>query len=81
MSLLSNLLIVYGVNWDKTLPSYGNLLMSSLMFSLNKRGPARYEFTHEILKDEESFFDGRKVARERRISVICRNLPLPAEPS
>ncbi|XP_034290319.1 alpha-ketoglutarate-dependent dioxygenase alkB homolog 7, mitochondrial [Pantherophis guttatus] len=45
------------------------------------RGPARYEFTHEILKDEESFFDGRKVARERRVSVICRNLPLPAEPS
>ncbi|XP_039185625.1 alpha-ketoglutarate-dependent dioxygenase alkB homolog 7, mitochondrial isoform X1 [Crotalus tigris] len=45
------------------------------------RGPARYEFTHEILKDEESFFDGRKVVRERRISVICRNLPLPSEPS
>uniref|UniRef100_A0A8C5S753 Alpha-ketoglutarate-dependent dioxygenase alkB homolog 7, mitochondrial n=1 Tax=Laticauda laticaudata TaxID=8630 RepID=A0A8C5S753_LATLA len=45
------------------------------------RGPARYEFTHEILKDEESFFDGRKVTRERRISVICRNLPLPEESS
>ncbi|XP_032067335.1 alpha-ketoglutarate-dependent dioxygenase alkB homolog 7, mitochondrial [Thamnophis elegans] len=45
------------------------------------RGPARYEFTHEILRDEESFFDGRKVERERRISVICRNLPLPPEPS
>ncbi|XP_063152670.1 alpha-ketoglutarate-dependent dioxygenase alkB homolog 7, mitochondrial-like [Candoia aspera] len=45
------------------------------------RGPARYEFTHEILKDEESSFDGRKVPRERRISVICRNLPFPGEPS
>ncbi|XP_062979698.1 alpha-ketoglutarate-dependent dioxygenase alkB homolog 7, mitochondrial [Elgaria multicarinata webbii] len=45
------------------------------------RGPARYEFTHEILKDEESFFDGRKVPRERRISVICRNLPLPSDSS
>ncbi|XP_034953140.2 alpha-ketoglutarate-dependent dioxygenase alkB homolog 7, mitochondrial [Zootoca vivipara] len=44
------------------------------------RGPARYEFTHEILKDEESFFGGRKVPRERRISVICRNLPLPSTP-
>uniref|UniRef100_K7FIH4 AlkB homolog 7 n=1 Tax=Pelodiscus sinensis TaxID=13735 RepID=K7FIH4_PELSI len=39
------------------------------------RGAARYEFTHEILKDEESFFDGQKIPRERRISVICRNLP------
>uniref|UniRef100_A0A8D0HKR8 Alpha-ketoglutarate-dependent dioxygenase alkB homolog 7, mitochondrial n=1 Tax=Sphenodon punctatus TaxID=8508 RepID=A0A8D0HKR8_SPHPU len=41
------------------------------------RGPARYEFTHEILRDEESFFDGRKVPRERRVSVVCRNLPAP----
>ncbi|XP_032636277.2 alpha-ketoglutarate-dependent dioxygenase alkB homolog 7, mitochondrial [Chelonoidis abingdonii] len=41
------------------------------------RGTARYEFTHEILKDEESFFDGQKIPRERRISVICRNLPAP----
>ncbi|XP_077185947.1 alpha-ketoglutarate-dependent dioxygenase alkB homolog 7, mitochondrial [Paroedura picta] len=40
------------------------------------RGPARYEFTHEILRDEESFFDGQKVPRERRIAIICRNLPL-----
>ncbi|XP_054859627.1 alpha-ketoglutarate-dependent dioxygenase alkB homolog 7, mitochondrial [Eublepharis macularius] len=40
------------------------------------RGPARYEFTHEILKDEESFFEGKKIPRERRISIICRNMPL-----
>ncbi|XP_053154597.1 alpha-ketoglutarate-dependent dioxygenase alkB homolog 7, mitochondrial [Hemicordylus capensis] len=45
------------------------------------RGPARYEFTHEILKDDESFFDGRKIPRERRISVICRNLPMPCDSS
>ncbi|KAL8164538.1 UNVERIFIED_CONTAM: Alpha-ketoglutarate-dependent dioxygenase alkB 7, mitochondrial [Gekko kuhli] len=42
------------------------------------RGPARYEFTHEILRDEESFFDGQKVPRERRVAIICRNLPLPS---
>lgn len=39
------------------------------------RDQARYNFTHEILKDEESVFNGRKVPRQRRISVICRNLP------
>ncbi|KAM7386704.1 hypothetical protein PAMA_009363 [Pampus argenteus] len=39
------------------------------------RNQARYNFTHEILKDEESVFNGQKVARQRRISVICRNLP------
>ncbi|RVE69356.1 hypothetical protein OJAV_G00077280 [Oryzias javanicus] len=39
------------------------------------RDQARYDFTHEILKDEESVFSGQKVPRRRRISVICRNLP------
>lgn len=39
------------------------------------RNQARYNFTHEILKDEESVFNGQKVPRQRRISIICRNLP------
>uniref|UniRef100_A0A3Q1ENS3 AlkB homolog 7 n=1 Tax=Acanthochromis polyacanthus TaxID=80966 RepID=A0A3Q1ENS3_9TELE len=39
------------------------------------RDQARYEYTHEILKDEESVFNGQKVPRQRRISVICRSLP------
>ncbi|XP_051995350.1 alpha-ketoglutarate-dependent dioxygenase alkB homolog 7, mitochondrial-like isoform X1 [Xyrauchen texanus] len=40
------------------------------------RDDARFKFTHEILKDEESFFSGQRVPRHRRISVICRNLPV-----
>ncbi|KAM9746098.1 alpha-ketoglutarate-dependent dioxygenase alkB homolog 7, mitochondrial [Menidia menidia] len=40
------------------------------------RDQARYDFTHEILKDEESVFNGQRVPRQRRISVICRNLPI-----
>ncbi|CAL8265137.1 unnamed protein product [Gadus morhua 'NCC'] len=40
------------------------------------RDTARYGFTHEILKDEQSVFRGSRVPRERRISVICRNLPM-----
>ncbi|ELV10006.1 putative alpha-ketoglutarate-dependent dioxygenase ABH7 [Tupaia chinensis] len=39
------------------------------------RGPARYEFSHEILRDEESYFGEQRVPRGRRISVICRALP------
>ncbi|XP_070704281.1 alpha-ketoglutarate-dependent dioxygenase alkB homolog 7, mitochondrial [Pempheris klunzingeri] len=39
------------------------------------RDQARYNFTHEILKDEESVFNGQRVPRLRRISIICRNLP------
>ncbi|XP_065820776.1 alpha-ketoglutarate-dependent dioxygenase alkB homolog 7, mitochondrial isoform X1 [Labrus bergylta] len=39
------------------------------------RDEARYNFTHEILKEEDSVFSGQRVPRLRRISVICRNLP------
>ncbi|KAG5208857.1 hypothetical protein R6Z07F_006691 [Ovis aries] len=47
------------------------------------RGSARYDFSHEILRDEESFFGERRIPRGRRISVICRSLPEgmgPGEP-
>ena len=33
----------------------------------------RYKFTHEILKNGESFFNGVKVPKSRRISIVCRN--------
>uniref|UniRef100_A0A915EVT2 Alpha-ketoglutarate-dependent dioxygenase AlkB-like domain-containing protein n=1 Tax=Ditylenchus dipsaci TaxID=166011 RepID=A0A915EVT2_9BILA len=40
-------------------------------------GAGRYEFTHEILPDKKSFFSDErlKVGRQRRISIICRDLP------
>ncbi|XP_078387408.1 alpha-ketoglutarate-dependent dioxygenase alkB homolog 7, mitochondrial [Cetorhinus maximus] len=40
------------------------------------RGVARYRFSHQILRDEESFFGEQKVPRGRRVSIICRSLPL-----
>ena len=36
---------------------------------------ARYNFTHEILKNEESFINNQKIEKNRRISIICRNEP------
>ncbi|XP_040846877.1 alpha-ketoglutarate-dependent dioxygenase alkB homolog 7, mitochondrial [Ochotona curzoniae] len=47
------------------------------------RDSVRYDFSHEILRDEESFFGERRIPRSRRISVICRSLPEgpgPGEP-
>lgn len=38
-------------------------------------GLVRYQFTHEILKGSDSFFNGVPIPRDRRISVICRNEP------
>jgi len=37
------------------------------------KGFSRYECTHEILKNEESYFDGGEIIKGRRVSVICRN--------
>ncbi|XP_060084236.1 alpha-ketoglutarate-dependent dioxygenase alkB homolog 7, mitochondrial-like [Ylistrum balloti] len=34
---------------------------------------ARYDYTHEVLSNEDSFFNGCPVPKERRISVIMRN--------
>ncbi|KAM9610632.1 alpha-ketoglutarate-dependent dioxygenase alkB homolog 7, mitochondrial [Morphnus guianensis] len=44
------------------------------------RGAARYDFTHEILQDKESFFGGRRVPRGRRLALICRNAPHDTTP-
>jgi len=38
-------------------------------------GVVRHEFTHQILAETESTFDGRRVPRDRRISIICRDMP------
>ncbi|CAE18012.1 Alpha-ketoglutarate-dependent dioxygenase AlkB-like domain-containing protein [Caenorhabditis elegans] len=38
-------------------------------------GPGRYDFTHEVLGEQESVWNGEQVPRERRISIICRDLP------
>ncbi|CAG9802986.1 unnamed protein product [Chironomus riparius] len=36
---------------------------------------ARYNFTHELLSNEESIFKGQTVEKGRRISIICREEP------
>lgn len=43
--------------------------------SLPPRGAARYDFTHEILPDEASFFGDCRVPRGRRVALIFRNAP------
>ncbi|XP_041464467.1 alpha-ketoglutarate-dependent dioxygenase alkB homolog 7, mitochondrial-like [Lytechinus variegatus] len=36
------------------------------------RDRMRYDYTHEVLKEEESVFRGSPVPRQRRISIVCR---------
>ncbi|CAI5441699.1 unnamed protein product [Caenorhabditis angaria] len=35
----------------------------------------RYEFTHEVLGENESIWESSKIERNRRISIICRDIP------
>lgn len=39
------------------------------------KGDIRYKYTHEILPDDVSYFNGERIARDRRVSVMCRNEP------
>ncbi|CAD5215199.1 unnamed protein product [Bursaphelenchus xylophilus] len=49
------------------------LLPRRSLYKLSNIG--RFDFTHEVLSKEESEFMGEKIERDRRISVICRDLP------
>ncbi|CAH1775034.1 unnamed protein product [Owenia fusiformis] len=40
---------------------------------------ARYDYTHEVLKSDESHFKGEEVTRERRVAIICRSEPRPQD--
>ena len=44
------------------------------------RGIGRYDFTHEILGHEDSTFEGVPIQRDRRISLICRDMPQKEKP-
>lgn len=54
------------------------MLLVSVIFCddlCNCSGQGRYDFTHEVLSAGESVYEGREVPRDRRISIICRDLP------
>ncbi|KAG8316746.1 tRNA modification GTPase gtpbp3, mitochondrial [Homalodisca vitripennis] len=42
------------------------------------RDSVRYDYTHEILPNQESKFKQEPVIKKRRISIICRNEPTPS---
>jgi len=52
---------------------FSYLILNFFNFNFFKRENARYEFAHEILKNDDSVFGVEKVHKKRRISVICRN--------
>ncbi|CAF4022707.1 unnamed protein product [Rotaria magnacalcarata] len=73
LSLLSSSVMRLTHKDDKTLIVNTLLKPKSLYIMKNI---ARYDFTHEVLKNTESYFNNVHIPRDRRISIICRNMPL-----
>uniref|UniRef100_A0AAR5Q0N4 Alpha-ketoglutarate-dependent dioxygenase AlkB-like domain-containing protein n=1 Tax=Dendroctonus ponderosae TaxID=77166 RepID=A0AAR5Q0N4_DENPD len=61
---------------DKNKNLYADLFLKRRSLYIMK-GVARFDYTHEILSNDNSIFKGEKVLKDRRISVICRNEPDP----
>lgn len=61
---------------DKKKNLYADVLLKRRSLYIMK-GEARFDYTHEILSNENSHFKGAKIEKDRRISVICRNEPDP----
>ncbi|KAK7495824.1 hypothetical protein BaRGS_00012814 [Batillaria attramentaria] len=81
MCLLSSCVMRLALEKDSS--RYGDVLLKRrslyVMNVENKAAPdihkARYDYTHEVLPDDQSVFKGEKIPRDRRVSVICRNEP------
>jgi alkylated DNA repair protein alkB family protein 7 len=72
ISLLSDSVARFVLDSDKT--NVVDCLVRARSLYVMKNS-ARYDFTHEILIDKQSQFDGLRVPRKRRISVVCRCEP------
>lgn len=48
-----------------------------LLYDNNRcvRDVIRYQYTHEIMADQGSYYRGQKINRDRRVSLICRTKP------
>ncbi|CAH1118084.1 unnamed protein product [Phaedon cochleariae] len=76
LSLLSDSVMRLVHDKNKTL--YADILIKRRSLYIMKDS-ARFDYTHEILNNENSIFKGERVLKERRISVICRNEPDPGK--
>jgi alkylated DNA repair protein alkB family protein 7 len=76
MCLLSSCVMRLALETDSS--KYGDVYLPRRSLYIMKNR-ARYEFTHEVLKEEASVFRNQTIPRERRISIICRCEPNPAD--
>ncbi|XP_076652502.1 alpha-ketoglutarate-dependent dioxygenase alkB homolog 7, mitochondrial [Halictus rubicundus] len=73
LSLLSNSVMRLTMVGHETTHKHDFLLPQRSLYIMS--GVARYNYNHEILKNEESYFEGQHIPKIRRISIICRCQP------
>ncbi|CAF3112409.1 unnamed protein product [Rotaria sp. Silwood2] len=73
LSLLSSCVMRFVHKDDKTL--FVDVLLKPKSLYIMKN-IVRFDFTHEVPKDQESYFNNIHIPRNRRISIICRNMPV-----
>ncbi|XP_054015902.1 alpha-ketoglutarate-dependent dioxygenase alkB homolog 7, mitochondrial [Hylaeus anthracinus] len=73
LSLLSDSVMRLTMVGKETTTKHDFLLPRRSLYVMS--GVARYDYNHEILKNEESYFEGQHVPKARRISIICRCQP------
>lgn len=74
MSLLSSSVMRLVHNQDKQ--RFSDILLQRRSLYIMKDA-ARFDYTHEVLGEKDSIFDGKVVPRDRRVSIIFRNEPDP----
>lgn len=72
LSLLSD--SIMRLNHEKEKKLYADFLLRRRSLYIMK-DVARYDYNHEILRSDISYFRDEKVKRGRRISIICRSVP------
>ncbi|XP_043256035.1 alpha-ketoglutarate-dependent dioxygenase alkB homolog 7, mitochondrial [Colletes gigas] len=73
LSLLSDSIMRLTMVGNETTYKHDFLLPQRSLYIMS--GVARYNYNHEILKNEESYFEGQHIPKTRRISIICRCQP------
>lgn len=73
LSLLSDSVMRLTMVGNETTHKEDFLLPQRSLYIMS--GAARYNYNHEILKDEKSYFKEQHVPKTRRISIICRSQP------
>ncbi|XP_066926480.1 alpha-ketoglutarate-dependent dioxygenase alkB homolog 7, mitochondrial-like [Clytia hemisphaerica] len=72
LNLLSDAIMRYGI--EKEPESYIDVYLPRFSLYI-MRDALRFDFTHEVLANKDSYFQGKHIQKNRRVSILHRNEP------